>query len=214
MTTAVPHPRLQPHFEDLAKQAHAARLGMWLFLASELLLFSALFALYASYRAGHHDVFREAVHHTSFWLGAAMTGILITSSLAMALALHAVRDGRPDRSVRWLCACIGLGALFLVVKAFEYTEHFREGIFPGIYYAYPELPHPGAVVFFTLYYLMTGLHAVHVIGGLNVLGSVARSTGRRRYDATYHTPVELAGLYWHLVDMIWIFLWPAFYLLR
>jgi cytochrome c oxidase subunit III len=213
-TASTAHARLQPHHADLGKQTHAARLGMWLFLASEVLLFSGLFALYASYRVGYTDVFRDAVGHTSLPLGTAMTGVLITSSLAVALALHAIRQGRVRGCLTWLYVCIGLGVVFLGLKAMEYREHALEGLLPGIYYDFEDLQERAAIVFYTLYYMMTGLHALHVIAGLVVLGAVAVAVRRRRYDATYHTPVELGALYWHLVDIIWIFLWPIFYLMR
>jgi cytochrome c oxidase subunit 3 len=206
--------RLQLQFESLEKQTHAARLGMWLFLASELLLFSALFTLYASYRAAYPRSFHEGVAHTRFASGAAMTVVLITSSLTVALAVDAIRRGRRGACLAWLGGCIGLGLLFLGLKAAEYADHLSHGIRPGVHYVYAELPERGAALFFTLYYLMTGLHAVHVIAGLIVLAVVGVGVRRGRYDAGYHTPVELGGLYWHLVDIIWLFLWPVFYLMH
>jgi cytochrome c oxidase subunit 3 len=187
---------------------------MWLFLASEVLLFSPLFALYASYRAGAPESFAEAVRHTSPPLGAAMTAILLTSSLAVALALRAMRGGRGRACVAWLLCCIALGAAFLGVKVVEYHDHAVHGLLPGVYYGSAELTGRAPIVFFTLYYVMTGLHGLHVLVGLFVLGLVAVAVRRGRYDATYHTPLELGGLYWHLVDIIWMFLWPMFYLMH
>jgi cytochrome c oxidase subunit 3 len=208
----MPAPRLAEHFEDLPKQAYAARLGMWIFLGSETLLFAALFALYASYRTMYPEDFAAAVGHNNVVIGTANTLILITSSFTVALSVGAIRASRA-RAAGWLLALSVLfGGLFLVLKAIEYAEHFREGILPGAGYHFHELPGPGAILFFTLYYLLTGLHALHVIAGMALLGWAASGCFRARYSAAYTTPVENVGLYWHLVDVIWIFLWPLLYL--
>ncbi|HEX7051823.1 MAG TPA: cytochrome c oxidase subunit 3 [Longimicrobiales bacterium] len=205
---------LRDHYEDLAKQTHAARLGMWVFIGSEALLFAALFALYAAYRIAYPASFRAAAAHTNLFLGTAMTFVLITSSLLMANAVLSARLARPGRSVGFLAGTAGLGIIFLGLKAVEYTEHFRDGIFPGAFYAFARLPAPGARVFFTLYYFMTGLHALHVAGGVVLLAWLARRAHRGGFTPEYHTPLELGGMYWHFVDVVWIFLWPLFYLLR
>lgn len=206
--------RLQHHFEDLEKQTHAARLGMWVFIGSEALLFSALFALYAAYRVAYPTAFREGNMHTNLVLGTAMTVVLVTSSLAVALSLAAVREKEGRGSVFALGAALVLAVVFLVLKGLEYAEHFRDGIYPGYYYRYAELPDPGAKIFFTLYYFMTGLHALHVIGGMVLLSWLAWGVRRGRWTSEFHTPLELGGMYWHFVDVIWLFLWPLFYLLR
>ena len=206
--------RLVEHFEDLEKQTHAARLGMWAFLGSETLLFAALFGLYTSYRAMYPEDFTAAAAHNSLWIGTVNTLILITSSLTVALSVNAVRASRA-RAAGWLIlVSILFGMAFLALKAVEYRQHIHEGILPGASYAFHELPGAGANRFFTLYYLLTGLHALHVIAGMALLGWVAYGCFREKYAAEYHTPVELGGLYWHLVDVIWIFLWPLLYLTR
>jgi len=205
-------PRLGVQFQDTAKQAHAAHFGMWLFLASELLLFAGLFGLYTAYRTRYAAAFAEAVHHNELWIGATNVVILIVSSFTVAWAVHCLRKGRR-RAVLWLLAITlvcGLG--FLGFKSLEYGIHFRDGVFPGRYYAYQELPGHGAQVFFTLYYFMTGLHALHMIGGLAAIGWITARVARRKTTAAYPVPLELGALYWHLVDSIWIFLWPMFYL--
>lgn len=207
-------PHLHVQYESLAKQSHAAVLGMWTFLASEVLLFSALFALYAGYRVDHPELFAEAAGHNYVGLGAAMTLVLLTSSLAVALAVGGIRAGRRRWTTRWLAGSALLGALFLGLKLTEYWRHVHEGILPGRYYASEKLPEEGARLFFTLYYLMTGLHALHVAGGVVLLAGLAWWVRRGRMDRTWHTPVELGGLYWHLVDVIWLFLWPLLYLVR
>ncbi|WP_437873790.1 cytochrome c oxidase subunit 3 [Sorangium sp. So ce363] len=206
--------RLAMQFEDLEKQTHAAHFGMWIFLASEVLLFGGLFGLYAAYRAVFGPEFTAGVAHNNAVIGTANTGILLTSSLLVALSVYAVRLDRPARAGRLLLGAIALGLAFLVLKGVEYTAHFHEGIFPGAGYRFEELPYAGAKMFFTLYYLTTGLHAIHVTAGLVVLGWLAWGCFRRRYGAGNETHVELGGLYWHLVDVIWIFLWPMLYLMH
>ncbi|WP_437497222.1 cytochrome c oxidase subunit 3 family protein [Sorangium sp. So ce1099] len=206
--------RLVMQFEDLEKQTHAAHFGMWIFLASEVLLFGGLFGLYAAYRAMFGAEFAAGIAHNSAAIGTANTAILLTSSLLVALSVYAVRLDRPVRAGRLLLGAIALGAAFLTLKGIEYTEHFHEGIFPGAAYRFGELPQAGARVFFTLYYVTTGLHAIHVTAGLAVLGWLAWGCFRRRYGAGNETHVELGGLYWHLVDVVWIFLWPMLYLMH
>jgi cytochrome c oxidase subunit 3 len=200
------------HFEDLAKQGHAARLGMWAFLGSEMLLFAGLFALYASYRAIFRADFHAAGMHMEVALGTANTFVLLTSSLTVALAIWGARTGRKRLITPLLLITLALAALFLVLKGIEYGHHFEEGIFPGQYYAFAELPAHGARMFFTLYFFMTGLHALHVIAGMGVLVWCLLHALRGHWSPAHHTGIELGGMYWHLVDLIWIFLWPLLYL--
>ncbi len=207
-------PRLEVHFEDLEKQAHAARLGMWVFLGSEVLFFGALFGLYASYRVAYGELFRQAAGHTDLALGTVNTFILLTSSFTVAMSIHAARQARPRAATALLALTVVLGAAFLALKGVEYASHFREGIYPGGEYRFEELPEGGARVFFTLYYFMTGLHALHVLGGVGVLAWLAGRARREAFGPLYDTPLELGGLYWHFVDIVWLFLWPLFYLLR
>lgn len=207
-------PELAPQFEDFDKQAHAARLGMWAFLGSEVLLFAGFFALYAAYRTMYGADFVAAIRHNTLLYGSVNTVVLITSSLTVALSLHAMRRGRY-RTVLWLlCATLLLGATFLGIKAFEYADHFAKGILPGAYYSSEELPTFGAQIFFTLYYLMTVTHGLHVIAGMGALAWCLFMTLRRTWSPDYHVGLELSGIYWHLVDVIWIFLWPLLYLTR
>jgi cytochrome c oxidase subunit 3 len=205
---------LQPQFQDVPTQAHAARLGMWLFLASETLLFGALFGLYIGYRLLYRGDFAEAMGHTEAVLGTLNTAVLITSSFTAAAAIDALRSDKPRRVIPLLGVTMALALAFLVIKGTEYGHHFAHGIFPGSHFSDPALSAPGVKLFFTLYYLMTGLHALHVLGGMGALGTVAWFHHRRPYTAQHHVPVDLCVLYWHLVDVVWIFLWPTFYLLK
>jgi cytochrome c oxidase subunit 3 len=206
-------PLLREHFQDLEKQAHAARLGMWSFLASETLLFAGLFTLYAAYRTMYPADFALAVEHNSRLIGTTNTVILITSSFTVAASLHAVRRGRPRRAGGLLLASIALGLLFLVLKGVEYAQHFREGIYPAAHYHYAELQGFGPRMFYTLYFYLTGLHALHVVVGLIILGWLCARAFGRAYSPESHVHLELGALYWHLIDVVWIFLWPMLYLM-
>lgn len=201
-----------PIYSTPKARAHAVHLGMWLFLGSETLLFAGLFGLYTAYRTAYPAEFAAAVAHNNATIGTANTLILIISSFFVAWSIHALRAGRRWISLGSLGAAMLLGASFLVVKSFEYGHHLAEGIAPGPRYEFAELPQDGARLFFTLYYAMTALHALHVIAGLAILSWLAIRVWRRRTTPEHHTELELGGLYWHLVDMVWIFLWPLLYL--
>ena len=176
-------PRLAEQFQDLDKQTHAYRLGMWGFLASEALLFAGLFGLYGAYRVMYPVEFAAAAAHDNIVIGSVNTMILITSSLTVALSLHEVRADRPRAAGLCLVVSILLGMAFLALKATEYGEHFREGILPGSHYHDAALPAFGHKIFFTMYYLTTGLHALHVIAGLSLLAWIAVKCFRRQYSA-------------------------------
>jgi cytochrome c oxidase subunit 3 len=201
-------------FENLERQEYTARLGMWIFVGSEALLFAGLFGLYTAYRILHPAAFAEATHHNNQLLGTINTAVLITSSFSVAWAVHAIRMDRRKAATLSLGVTLVLAAGFLVIKGFEYSHHFSAGIYPGVHYSSEELTGHGPKLFFTLYYFMTGLHALHVIAGMTVLGWIAVLVRRGRYTSTRNAAVENGALYWHLVDLIWIFLWPLFYLLR
>ena len=200
------------HFESLEQQEHASHLGMWLFLTSEVLLFGALFGLYTAYRIQYAEEFAEASHHNNLLIGTTNTFVLVTSSFFAAWAVHATRLSKNRTAAASLIVTLLLALLFLALKGKEYSEHFSHGIYPGAHYSFSELPSHGANVFFTLYFFMTGLHALHVLGGMAALGIVTVLALRRRYSSRRHTSLELSVLYWHLVDAVWIFLWPLMYL--
>jgi len=205
--------RLAHHFESLDKQQQAARLGMWLFLATEVLLFAALFAGYGVYRYLYSDTFVRASRDLHTWIGGVNTVVLITSSFTVAWGLDFAARGRGDRTRLLFGASIALALVFLALKYVEYSEHFHEGQLPGRYFTYEGLgPGPGGPIFYALYYLITGLHGIHVVIGMTVLAVIGFRAGQGAYTAEYHVPVELAGLYWHLVDLIWIFVFPLIYL--
>ncbi|HEY8431686.1 MAG TPA: cytochrome c oxidase subunit 3 [Sandaracinaceae bacterium] len=205
----------EAHFESLARQREAARLGTWIFLASEVLLFAGLFTLYAAQRAEHPRGFAEGIRHADVIAGSVNTFVLLGSSFLVAAAVHLLRDGRR-RMAAWLTAgTIALGLVFLGLKAYEYARHAREGALPGGRTPfYLEHPEEGLAAYFNLYWVSTSLHAVHVIVGLGVLAWLLLAMLRRRLGGARAHRLEMGALYWHLVDSIWIFLWPLFYLLR
>jgi cytochrome c oxidase subunit III len=202
------------HFESLQKQAHAARLAMWVFLGSEALFFSGLFALYAAYRTEHPLGFGLGVEHNTVVWGSVNTLILVVSSYALTLSVRALRRDRPRLAGAMLVVTIALGVAFALVKVGEWMHHFDEGIYPGGSGSFfREHPDPGTMMFFTLYFAMTGLHEVHVVVGVVVLCFLLWKLIRREIPASAPHPLEVGALYWHFVDMIWLFLWPLFYLM-
>jgi cytochrome c oxidase subunit 3 len=188
-----------------------SKLGMWLFLFTEILLFGGLFLVYSVYRSMHAQDFHAAAAGLSTVLGTVNTVILLTSSLTMALAISALQRGDNRRSVLLQSATIGLGLFFLINKYFEWSGHIREGLYPNS----PELlsRSHGEILFYGLYYVMTGLHGLHVIVGLVLIGIMLALTARKKITEGDYGKLENAGLYWHLVDLIWIYLFPLFYLI-
>jgi cytochrome c oxidase subunit III len=197
------------HFESLERQAEASRVFLWAFLASEALLFTALFGLYAGYRTLHPAAFASGIHHNLKVVGTINTAVLLVSSYLVARAVLSLERGRTRAALLGTLGTVACGVLFLGLKAYEYHDHLTEGLYPG---AARGLHEEGIDVFFALYYFLTGVHAVHVVVGVCVLSWLALRIGRREVGAHTAHPLELGALYWHLVDLIWIFLWPLFYL--
>ncbi len=201
------------HFPNLRQQEHAARLGRWLFLATELLLFGGLFTAYSVYRYLYPAAFAASSEHLSVAAGTINTIVLITSSLTVALAHHFAHHRRGRLAALCLAITLAFGVVFLCIKGWEWTHDFHEGLLPGRYFHSDELNVIGAPMFFTLYFILTGLHGLHVVVGMTVLAILAVMSWRGSFDHGYSTPMELGGMYWHLVDLIWIFLYPLLYLI-
>ena len=202
---------LEEQFDEMPQQKEAATLGMWAFLATEVLFFGAMFMSYIVYRHTYPRAFAEASHHTIVLFGTINTAILLTSSLTMAFAVNAAREDNLKWQFRFLAFTILLGLAFLAVKGLEYHDDLKEHLWPGPHFK-PGLP-PQAQIFWFLYWLMTGVHALHVTVGLGLLSVMAWMTSRQKFSAAYHTPIEITGLYWHFVDIIWIFLYPLLYMI-
>jgi cytochrome c oxidase subunit 3 len=200
---------LEP-YDDPAQRRRADTFGMFVFLASEIMLFGGLFAALSVYRIAHPVAVVEASRKLNVWFGSANTAILLTSSLFVALAGLTARDGKTRPTATLLGVAAALGAAFLVVKGFKYAEDFREGVVPVG--AFGDRP---AALFISLYYVSTALHGLHVAIGVVTLATVAIGVGTRRSKLPEREgTVALAGLYWHLVDVIWVFLFPMLYLAR
>ena len=208
------HPSALAHqFDDLEQQRDAATLGMWAFLVTEMLFFGGLFLVYTTYRSWYPGAFAAGSHELIIWAGTTNTVVLITSSLTMALAVHAAQTGNRRLLILFLIATIALGCVFLGIKAFEYYTEWREHHVPGLNYAFDPQYYRNAQIFFSLYFMMTGLHALHMIIGIGIMLFMLWWSVRGVITAEYYNPIEISGLYWHFVDIIWIFLFPLLYLI-
>jgi len=204
---------LAGHFTDVEQQRESAKLGMWLFLVTEILLFGGLFVTYGIYRAWYPDMFYNAHKFLDVYMGTFNTVVLITSSLTMALAIRSMQINKKNETVVYLVLTLVFALVFLVVKYFEYSHKFELGQLPGTFYTFQGVEGTNPHIFFGIYFTMTGLHAVHVILGMLVIGWALIKTTKNEFSDQYYTPLEMTGLYWHLVDMIWIFLFPLLYLI-
>jgi len=200
-------------FDDPVQQHESSMLGMWVFLATEIMFFGGLFAGYTVYRVVHPAAFEAASHHLNLVLGALNTGVLLTSSLTMALAVRSAQTGKQRNTVAFLITTMLLGAAFLSIKGLEYYQKYTDHLVPGTSFSFPGPHSHGAEMFFYLYFAMTGLHAIHMIAGIGVVGVIAIQAAQGRFTPAYYTPLEVTGLYWHFVDIIWIFLFPLLYLI-
>lgn len=196
---------------EAARDYQGAKMGMWLFLFTEVLLFGGLFVLYAAYLHRFPAQFHEGGLELNVIMGAVNTVVLITSSLCVALAVSALQRGQKALSLWLLAATIALAATFMVIKFFEWSAKHHHGLFPGLEH-FDKLPQ-GQGVFFSLYYSMTGLHGVHVVVGALILGWTMLMIHKDRCTTEDFVLLENAGLYWHLVDLVWIYLFPLFYLI-
>jgi cytochrome c oxidase subunit III len=204
----------QHQFDDAAQQYEASALGMWVFLVTEIMFFGGLFTAYVAYRSAYPAAFGLASAHLDLTLGAVNTAVLIGSSLTMALAVHSSQTGKRNALVIFLLLTMALGSVFLGIKAVEYADKFHHGLVPGPYFTFSGPDAKRAEIFFSLYFAMTGVHALHMIIGLGVLTVLVLQARKGRFGTRYHTPIELAGLYWHFVDIVWIFLFPLLYLIE
>jgi cytochrome c oxidase subunit III len=199
-------------FEDAQQQAEAAHLGMWTFIATEILFFGGLFLAYAVYRHFYFAGFVAGSRRTDLFFGTLNSIILLTSSFTMALAVQAAKENRRRTIAPFLLLTIFLGLSFLVVKGFEYHKDIVDQLVPGAHFN-PALP-SSAQIFFWLYWTMTGLHGLHICVGLGILSVMTGQARRGKFSGANHTPVELTGLYWHFVDIVWLFLYPLLYLVQ
>ena len=228
------HSALQHHFENMEQQREAGTLGMWIFLVTEIMFFGGMFLAYTLYRWQFPEAFAAASNHLDIWLGGINTVVLIVSSFTMAMAVFSTQVGKQRNSVIFLLLTLVLGVTFLGIKAVEYRQKYDDRLIPGqlvpgrpfgpeVAQHGEEAPHklhlpPGETVkhvemFYWIYFAMTGMHALHMIIGVGILTILTIMAWRGRFSPEYYAPVEISGLYWHFVDIVWIFLFPLLYLL-
>jgi cytochrome c oxidase subunit 3 len=199
-------------FDDAEQQKMASELGMWVFLATEVLFFGGMIAAYTAYRYAYPVAFALGSRELSVVIGGINTGVLLVSSFTVALAVYAARIGARRMLLGSLAATIVLGTAFLGLKASEWWEHYHDGFVPGLHFTYDGPERVGVGLFFWLYFALTGVHALHMTIGIVVMAVIATLAWRGRFTPAYHNPVEIAALYWHFVDIVWIFLLPILYL--
>ena len=211
---AIHEPELRHHFDDSAQQFHSATLGMWVFLITEIMFFGGMFGGYTVYRNIYPEAFASTSQFMNVTIGAINTGVLIFSSFTMVMAVRSAQLGQKKGLIAFLALTLILGCIFLALKYVEYHEkwvdHHIPG--PGFQYADPRYFHQAQILFF-LYFAMTGMHAIHMIVGAGLLIILIAMAARNRFTSAWYTPVEMIGLYWHFVDIIWIFLFPLLYLI-
>ena len=207
-------PTLQHHFSTKEQQFDTAKIGMWLFLATEILMFGGLFVGFGLMQGKFPEAFLQAHHHLDKSLGALNTIVLLVSSFTMVMAVWAASKSKQKQLITYLFITLVCAGIFLVVKYFEYSHKFHEGLLPGRFYHHAGDTVPGQFMFFSFYFMMTGLHGFHILGGMVVITWLLIRAMKGHFNANYYTPVDLVGLYWHLVDMIWIYLFPLLYLIQ
>jgi cytochrome c oxidase subunit 3 len=206
------HPAHQHHFETMEQQLEASTLGMWIFLVTEVMFFGGMFMAYLLYRVWYPEAWSEGSRELDIVLGTINTAVLISSSLTMAMAVRAAQTGHNRPAVRWLLLTMVLGLTFLVIKFFEYKSKWDLGHIPGANFHFEGTHAAQVEIFIWLYFALTGVHALHMIIGFGILGYVTWLAAKERFSPEWSTPIQLAGLYWHFVDIIWIFLFPLLYL--
>ena len=205
---------LREQFDTAQQQKDASTLGMWIFLITEIMFFGGMFLAYTIYRSAYPEIFAVCSSSLNVYIGAANTVVLLCSSFTMVLAVRAAQLGRQSAIIVNLILTLGLGFVFLGVKAYEWNEKFVEHHVPGATFHFEGIAQQGpAQLFFSLYFAMTGLHALHMVIGAGILIWLLVRTSKGTFTADYMTPVDVAGLYWHFVDIIWIFLFPLLYLI-
>ncbi len=219
MPTCAPSPpmaevaaALAPQFDDAEQQRTASNLGIWIFLATEILFFGVLFAAYALTRVRFPEAFAAGSRLTNLPLAGTNTAVLLTSSLTMALGVHAAQHGARRAVVGWLGLTVALGCAFLVIKAVEYRFDYLEHLVPSVNFRYAGPQADQVELFFYMYFFITGVHALHVLIGIGCISTIAVMAARNAFSTAYFTPVDVTGLYWHLVDIIWLFVFPILYL--
>lgn len=202
------------HFDTAEQQKESSTLGMWVFLLTEIMFFGGMFSAYTIYRSAYPAAFASTSHFMNVTLGAINTAVLIGSSFTMVLAVRSAQLGDKRKLIVFLCLTLLLGCIFLCIKYDEYHEKCVDHHVPGPGFAYAEVQYARqAQILFYLYFAMTGMHAMHMIIGAGLIITLIVMAARNRFSAEWYTPVDMIGLYWHFVDIVWIFLFPLLYLI-
>ncbi|OQW50582.1 MAG: cytochrome C oxidase subunit III [Proteobacteria bacterium SG_bin7] len=201
------------HYDSPEHQYSTAKLGIWLFMATEILMFGGLFVLYAIYKNKYPGIFIDGSRSLNWKLGMLNTGVLILSSFTMAMGIYYLQHNQKIKAVINLWITVACGAVFMVVKYFEWTHKFEHGIKAGKFFTAHDFSYSNQALYYSLYYTMTGLHGTHVLVGMGLIIWVAIKAAKGHFGSHYYTPVEGVGIFWHLVDLIWIYLFPLLYLI-
>lgn len=207
-------PTLKSYFATKEQQFDASKIGMWLFLTTEILMFGGLFVGFGLMQGKFPEAFLQAHHHLDKTLGALNTIVLLISSFTMVMAVWAAQHSKKQLLITMLLITLACAGIFLGVKYFEYSHKFHEGLLPGKFYHHEGDTVPNQFMFFSFYFMMTGLHGIHILGGMVVITWLLIRAMKGHFTANYYTPVDMVGLYWHLVDLIWIYLFPLLYLIQ
>jgi cytochrome c oxidase subunit 3 len=210
---ATHNPDLRHHFATMDQQFETSVMGMWVFLITEIMFFGGMFAGYMIYRYEYYSAWLAGSSHMDFWWGTLNTIVLLCSSLTMAMAVRSAQLGRRKAIVTFLLITILFGLAFLGIKAIEYHGHWVEYQFPGLHWRWEGANGQQVALFFSFYWAMTGFHALHMVIGVGLVSYIAINAARGRYRHDYYSPVEITGLYWHFVDIVWIYLYPLLYLI-
>lgn len=201
------------HFKNAEHEYTTAKQGIWLFMATEILMFGAIFVAYAIFHSLYPDMFKEGASHLNWKYGSVNTMVLIFSSLTMALGIYYIQQKEIGKAKLALLITIICGFAFMGIKYIEYSHKFHEGLLPGKYFAYAQAQHSNLALYFSFYFVMTGLHGIHVLIGMGLITWILIRAMRGDFDDGYFTPVEGVGIFWHIVDLIWIYLFPILYLI-
>lgn len=213
MSTAAGHNKYLAHqFETIEQQRDTALIGMWAFLVTEVMFFGGLFAAYSIYRFLYPEAYLMGSHHMNLLLGTINTGVLLTSSFTMVLAVHYAKEGHGKLLAFFLFVTFMLGIAFLGIKTVEYKEKYEHGLMLGSLFHFHEGDTQHIHLFMVLYFFMTGLHAIHVILGMGLMAVYGIMALKGKFPKERYMPIEILGLYWHFVDLVWVFLFPLFYL--
>ena len=200
------------HFDSAEQEFQASKLGIWLFLCTEILMFGGLFVGYVIFHNLYPEMFAEGASHLDWKLGSLNTAVLLVSSFTMVLSIYYAQTNQYKKTSNMLMITFICGLVFMVIKAFEYNHKIHLGLLPGELYTFADAESVNLALYFSFYFLMTGLHGSHVVIGLGLIFWLWLRSRKKEFNKEYYTPLEVVGLFWHLVDVIWIYLFPLLYL--